>query len=137
MSSLQNNHLARQARTLFDSIEPLDVCAAKHGGAPGSREAFERVRGLIGKRCHLILGMVAAAGVRGLTLDEACVALNRTPNTLSPIFTKLRRRGLVRVTGRRPARSGVRANVYVATYDGETALASTAITSSDVAREDD
>jgi hypothetical protein len=115
--------MARDERSLFDPTYDRDHCARRHGNAAGSVEGFQLVRGRLNDRCLRIMHLVRDAGERGLLLDDAVDAMVKPPNVLSGLFTHLRSIGMIYVTGRRPARSGVRSNVYKTTPDGERWLA--------------
>lgn len=91
----------------------LDVCAARHGGVDTSVEAHRRVKKT--RDQSLVLSCLKAAGGDGMTLDELCVKMGRTPNAISGRLTELRIQELVvRLATRRPTRTGTGARVHVA-----------------------
>lgn len=93
-------------------IEP-DICANRHGGVDTSVQADKRVKKEYDRR--LILGYVQASRGYGLTLDEACIVLERNPNEISGRFTELAKAGLIFATSlRRLTRTGSPARVWVA-----------------------
>ena len=90
-----------------------DICANRHGGVDTSVQADRRVKKERDRR--LVLGYVQAAREYGITLDEACVILEREPNQISGRFTELAKEGLIIATdGRRLTRTGSPARVWVA-----------------------
>ena len=107
---------------LFDAVDPAprlgDVCAQRHGGAPGSVAAS--VRASPGKAVSRdeVYAEIRRARTRGLTVDEIAVKLGKTPNQVSGRVTELRsaKHGrLVRATGRtRATRTGSLARVWIA-----------------------
>ena len=93
-------------------IEP-DICANRHGGVDTSVQADSRVKKEHDRR--LILGYVQASREYGITLDEACVVLERNPNEISGRFTELAKDSLIIATNmRRLTRTGSPARVWVA-----------------------
>lgn len=87
-----------------------DPSARKHGGNECSREAFRRVDAK--SDCAAILAKLKAFP-SGLTLDQLCELLGRTPNQISGRITDLRRAGRIETTSeRRETRSGAMAFVH-------------------------
>ena len=101
--------------TMFGERLPADVCAARHGSQPCSVAANP---GPVSKAADraVILQLAQQRGAFGLTLDEACAVLDRSPNQLSGRFTELHRtlHQLTDSGQKRPTRSGKPATVYVA-----------------------
>ena len=90
-----------------------DICANRHGGVDTSVQASSRVKKERDRR--LVLGYVQASRAYGITLDEACVILEREPNQISGRFTELAKAGMILATdGRRLTRTGSPARVWVA-----------------------
>lgn len=92
--------------------DAIDICEGRHGGAETSVEAHPHVskeydRQIIGRRIDL-------AGRYGMTLDELCIVLGRTPNAISGRLTELRIMGLIHISDKkRRTRTGAMARVYV------------------------
>lgn len=82
-------------------MNPNDPCAAKHGGARGSEEAFETATLGASEHRQQILALIRAKG--RLTLKEYCEVYNVTPNQVSGRFTDLRRAGLIEQTDQKKA----------------------------------
>ena len=84
-----------------------------------SRIAYEAIASSIGELAERVLEYVRSAGQHGCTCDEAMHELYLTHQTVSPRFTELESKGLLRRTGeRRLTRSGNPAAIYVYTEPG-------------------
>jgi hypothetical protein len=97
-------------RDLWDTIPEPDVCAAKHGGADTSCEAFARAQASMPMARAAVLALVRDAGMHGITLAEACEIMGKEKNCISGRFSELQRDKLIHDSGRR--RDGCR--VWVA-----------------------
>lgn len=92
-----------------------DICQNRHGGNENSVAAHESARKRKQSDCDRIMQLIDAAGDRGLTCDEACVALGVEQNQISGRFTWLYMPGgpaLIEAVGKRPTRRGNMATVY-------------------------
>jgi len=80
-----------------------------------SKAAAEKMKPLAPTLREMVLREVKTAGARGLTADEAAVAINKTEFAVRPRLTELYRLGLIRKTEmRRLNKSGVLATVWIA-----------------------
>jgi hypothetical protein len=90
-----------------------DVCNRKHGGDPES-VAAHRASAVHAEADRLTILELIAGRIHGLTLDEACIAMNREPNQLSGRMTELKQKGAIIANGmKRPTRTGCLAKAYV------------------------
>lgn len=74
------------------------VCAGKHHGDANSEAAFKTGNKENDER--VIFELITSSG-DGITIHEACSALNKHPNQISGRFTSLKLKGLVCVNGKR------------------------------------
>ena len=82
----------------LDQYKRPDVCRSRHGGNEQSEAANLRV--CKRKDRELIYSLVKASPA-GLTLKEACLKLERTPNQISGRFSELKALGRITVGDRR------------------------------------
>lgn len=110
--------------SLFDGLE-LDPTARKHQGHPNSVAAHSQHVKAHAGGCWQILRMIAAAGLKGLTCDEASTELGKAPNRISGRFSTLARmkpEAWIRKAGMRQTRTGMTATVWIITAAGQQAL---------------
>lgn len=81
-----------------------------------SVEAAAMIAPAAGKLQRMVLDAIADAGLSGRTTDEVACFLDLSRTSVQPRTSELRRKGLIRDSGRRrPNASGVRAIVWAAT----------------------
>lgn len=89
--------------------------APGHRGVSTSIEAAEALAPKLGRLQRLAAATITGAGEYGLTADELAARLDLDRWTIQPRTTELRRKGIIRDSGRRRAnRTGKRAIVWVA-----------------------
>lgn len=106
---------------LFDRQGPqakhaLDICAARHRGAPTSIEAHERVRSRKAAVRLEVLRFIIKRDYDGATIEEVSSALKLRYTTCSARCAELKADGLIHATyRRRRTSSGATAAVLMAT----------------------
>lgn len=105
-------------------MEDLFSYAERYPLSPGfkepgaSRAAAEKMKPRAPTLRDMVLREIKAAGLRGLTADEAAAAIGKTEFAVRPRLTELYRLGLITKTkDRRPNASGVDATVWIAVVD--------------------
>lgn len=85
--------------TLDDYRYRRDICANRHGGNANSVAANMRVNKQRDR--EVIFQLIKDSGLSGVTMKDACAALNKLPNEISGRFSELKKAGLVYVNGSR------------------------------------
>lgn len=93
----------------------FDICQNFHKGNPES-VASRRVTNSDLDRSR-VMEAIALSGLHGMTCDEAEVALGMSHQSCSARLSELKMRGLVRVVGTRPTRTGCSASVLTASKE--------------------
>lgn len=88
------------AETTIMQTDLFDVCAKRHGGVSTSQAANLRVN-KFGDRARILNFLKRFPN--GATLDEICVALERTPNQISGRLSEMRMAGLIEKTEQKRA----------------------------------
>lgn len=97
----------------------FDITSRFHGGNPESVEAHDSIKNIKAKMRARVLATIRQRGVRGMTSDEAEVALGLSHQSVSARFTELKAEGSIVPSGeRRATRSGRNAAVMVAARQG-------------------
>ena len=78
-----------------------DICENRHGGAPTSVDAFERIEKALPAARREVLGAIRREGDAGTHLKHVCRVLDKEKNEVSGRISELKKAGLIEQTGAR------------------------------------